>query len=53
VFPVGDGSDSDGFGGSLKARKEALLKSNAGSRQKVKEKGAALFGVDWLRVVVG
>lgn len=51
--PIGGDSDSDGFGGSLKARKEALLKANAGSSRKPKEKGSALYGVDWLRVVVG
>ncbi|KIM23238.1 hypothetical protein M408DRAFT_332443 [Serendipita vermifera MAFF 305830] len=50
--PVDDDSDSDdGFGGSLKARKEALLKANA-KPKKVKEKAAPLFEVQWLRVVV-
>ena len=38
----------DGFGGAVKARKDATAKP-----KKTKEKGSALFGVDWYRVVVG
>ncbi|CAG7854171.1 Uncharacterized ATP-dependent helicase C582.10c [Serendipita indica DSM 11827] len=37
----------DGFGGAIRARKEAAPKP-----KKVKEKGSALFKVDWYRVVV-
>jgi hypothetical protein len=50
--PTGDSSDSDGFGGSLKARRDALIKANARPR-KIKEKASPLFDVNWLRVVVG
>lgn len=49
--PTADDSESDGFGGSLKARKEALIKNAA--PKKTKEKASALYEVDWLRVVVG
>jgi len=52
VSPVDDSSDSDGFGGSLKARRDALVKASAKPR-KVKEKASPLFDVNWLRVVVG
>lgn len=48
-----DASDSDdGFGGSLKARKEKLLQQNSKTKR-VKEKGSPLFEVEWLRVVIG
>jgi len=50
--PTVDSSDSDGFGGGLKARRDALVKANA-KPKKVKEKASPLFDVNWLRVVVG
>lgn len=50
--PVDESDSDDGFGGTLKARKEALLKANA-KPKKAKEKASPLFEVNWLRVVVG
>jgi hypothetical protein len=50
--PDAESSESDGFGGSLIARKEALLKANA-KPKKTKAKSGALFEVSWLRVVIG
>jgi SNF2 family DNA or RNA helicase len=50
--PTADSSDSDGFGGGLKARRDALMKANA-KPKKAKEKASPLFDVNWLRVVVG
>jgi len=48
-----DGSDSDGFGGDLKKRKEALLATAKGSKPKKAVKPQnALFQVNFLRVVV-
>ncbi|PVG00917.1 hypothetical protein CPB86DRAFT_753986 [Serendipita vermifera] len=48
---AGDSDSDDGFGGSLKARKEKLLQQTSKGK-KVKEKAAPLFEVDWLRVVI-
>ena len=48
-----DDSDSDGFGGDLKKRKEALLAATKGSKSKKTVKPQdALFQVNFLRVVV-
>ena len=48
-----DNSDSDGFGGDLKKRKEALLATTKGSKSKKAAKPQdALFQVNFLRVVV-
>lgn len=48
-----DDSDSDGFGGDLKKRKEALLAAAKGSKSKKTLKPQdALFHVNFLRVVV-
>ena len=48
-----DDSDSDGFGGNLKKRKEALLAAAKGSKSKKTVKPQdALFQVNFLRVVV-
>jgi hypothetical protein len=48
-----DDSDSDGFGGDLKKRKEALLAAAKGSKSKKAAKPQdALFQVNFLRVVV-
>jgi len=48
-----DNSDSDGFGGDLKKRKDALLAAAKGSKPKKAVKPQnALFQVNFLRVVV-
>jgi len=48
-----DDSESDGFGGDLKKRKEALLAAAKGPKsKKVLKPQNALFQVNFLRVVV-
>jgi hypothetical protein len=51
--PAENDSDSDGFGGDLKKRKEALMIAAKGSKSKKAVKPQnALFQVNFLRVVV-